>query len=146
MRKLGEIHEQDCSLSEGQEVSGEYRFDLFGKTDASEGFALAVTGKSKRPKHFLLFVYKSLKVQNISQSEIFMLRRAGGFRRTSLSFRSERTVASEVQKSSERRTGKVCSICSERTILYASEVRKIRMAESLFCLFGKNGSKRSSEN
>jgi hypothetical protein len=33
---------------------------------------------------FFLFMCKSLKLQNISQSEIFTLRRAGGFSRASL--------------------------------------------------------------
>ena len=48
--------------AEGQEVSGEHRFLLFGKTDASEGFALAVAGKSERPNNFFIFVCKSLKM------------------------------------------------------------------------------------
>jgi len=131
MRRLGEIRDKKSSHAEGQEVSGEDRFDLFGKTDASERCTLAVAGNCLRPKHFLLFVCKSLKVQNISRSEIFTLRRAGGFRRTSLSF--VRKEQSQV-KFGKSEKGKVCSICSERTV--ASEVRKIGKAEVLFCLFG----------
>ncbi len=36
MRRQEEIRDKKSSLSEGQEVLGEYRFDLFGKTGASE--------------------------------------------------------------------------------------------------------------
>jgi hypothetical protein len=55
MRRQGEIRGKACSHAEGQEISGEHRFDLFGKTDASKRCALAVSGKYERPKHFFSF-------------------------------------------------------------------------------------------
>ena len=134
MRRQGEIRDQKSSQPEGQEVSGEDRFDLFGKTDASKGFALAVAGKYERPKHFFLFACKSLKVQKIAQSEIFTCRRAGGFRRTSLSFVRKEQLQVKFAKSEWQKFCSICSVCSERTV--AREVRKIRTLEVLFGLFG----------
>jgi hypothetical protein len=55
MRRQGEIHDQSCSHAEGQEVSGEHRFQLFGKTNAIEGFALDLAGRYER---FNLKIFK----------------------------------------------------------------------------------------
>jgi len=88
---------------------------LFGKTDASEGFALAVAGKYERPKHFFSFFLQVFES-------------------------AEHLAVRDLHPPKGRRFSEnIASICSERTV--ASEVRKIRKAESLFCLFGKNSSK-----
>ncbi len=106
MRRQGEIRDKKSSHAEGQEVSGEHRFDLFGKTDASEGFALAVAGKSKRPKHFSSFclqVFESAEHLAIRNLHTPKGRR---FQENIASICSERTVSSEVRKLGYR---KVCS-------------------------------------
>ena len=116
MRRQGERRGQACSHAEGQEVSGEHRFDLFGKTDAIEGYALAVAGKFKHPKHFFSFCLQVL--DSAENSAVRNLHMPKG----------------------RRFQENIAFICSERTV--ASEVRKIRVAEVLFylfCLFGKNG-------
>jgi hypothetical protein len=46
VRRQKEFRGKRSSHAEGQEVSGEHRFLLFGKTDAIEGFVFAVAGKS----------------------------------------------------------------------------------------------------
>jgi hypothetical protein len=61
MRRQGEKCGQVYLPSEGQEVSGKDRFDLFGKTDASEEDALAVSGNCLRSKHFFLFCLQVLE-------------------------------------------------------------------------------------
>jgi hypothetical protein len=110
MRRQGEIRDQKSSHAEGQEVSGEDRFGMFGKTDASEEDALAVAGKFKRPNHFFSFY-----LQVVESAEYLAVRNL----HTPKGRRFQENTA---------------SICSERT--GASEVQKIRMAEDLFCLFG----------
>ena len=124
MRRQGEIRDQKSSCSEGQEVSGEHRFPLFGKTDVSDRFALAVAGKSKRPNHFLLFVCKYLKVQKIVQVDIFTLRRAGGFKKES-----------RENVRGMRRLGQIRDQKSS-----PSEGQEVS-GEHRFDLFGKNGRK-----
>ena len=120
MRRQEEIRGQASSKAEGQEVSEEDRFGMFGKTDASEGFALAVAGKSKRPKTFFLFCLQVFES-------------------------AEHLAIKNLHPPKGRRFQEdIAFICSERTV--ASEVWKIRKRKSLFDLFGKDRRNRNTEN
>ncbi len=110
MRRQGEIRGQACLHSEGQEVSGEDRFDLFGKTDASEDVSRSLSLASLSAQNIFSFCLQVL--ENVEYLAIRNLHSPKG----------------------RRFQENIALICSERTV--ASEVRKIRMAEDLFCLFG----------
>jgi hypothetical protein len=134
MRRQGERRGQASSLSEGQEVSEEYRFDLFGKTDASEEDALAVAGKSKRPNHFFSFCLQVLECAENSAIRNLHPPKGRRFQEDIALICSERPAQAKFRKSERRKVYSICSVCSERTV--ASGVRKIRGLEVLFYLFG----------
>jgi hypothetical protein len=114
MRRQGEIRDQKSSPSEGQEVSGEHRFQLFGKTEASERYALAVAGKYERPKYFSSFCLQVLESAESSAIRNLHTPEGRRFQENIASICSERPAQAKFGKLEWRKVYSVCSLCSER--------------------------------